>query len=512
MPATVENWDYYETSFTSDVSGNPFLDVQLEAEFSHGHRSLTVSGFYDGDGTYRLRFMPDMEGTWRFVTHSNLAALDGKTGEFECVPPTGSNHGPVRVVDSYHFAYEDGTPYYPVGTTCYVWNHQGDALEAQTIATLKDAPFNKMRMCVFPKRYVYNKSEPPCYPFEGEVKRPWDDSMLDNYKTQAAPDFWDSERFNPEYFRKLERHILELRALGIEADLIIFHPYDFGAWGFDRMPAEVNDRYLKYLTARVSAFRNVWWSFANEFDLMFERDLNDWDHYFKLVQAHDPYDHLRSIHNCRVFYDHSKPWVTHASIQSSDLLTMPDWLLNYKKPVVVDECGYEGDIPRTWGSLSAENLVEFFWLGFACGGYVGHGETYLNEEEVLWWSKGGVLHGDSPARIAFLRQIMEEVPSPGLFPYASQEERRAVIVEGANKGMASGHNGEDYYLVYFARHQPRVRHFNLPEGSPYRIDILDTWNMTVDCAAEAATGMVEVALPRKKYLAVRVVRNSSPSH
>ena len=111
------------------------------------------------------------------------------------------------MVDACHFAYQDGTPYHPVGTTCYVWNHQGDALEEQTLATLKSAPFNKMRMCVFPKHYAFNNNEPPCYPFESEGKGSW-----------------DFDRFNPEYFRRLEKRIRDLQALGIEADLIIFHP------------------------------------------------------------------------------------------------------------------------------------------------------------------------------------------------------------------------------------------------------------------------------------------------
>lgn len=504
MLETIEKWDIFEFDAQAQTAGNPDLDVEFDAVFSFAHRHIRVSGFYDGDDTYRVRFMPDMEGSWRYVTHSNVAALDQLGGEFTCTSPSGDNHGPVRVIDSYHFAYADGTSYHPVGTTCYVWNHQGDALEAQTIATLKTAPFNKMRMCVFPKRYVFNNNEPPLYPFEGTVTRTWDSSLRDNYKWQDPPDFWNFSHFNPAYFQKLEQHILDLRALNIEADVIIFHPYDFGAWGFDRMPPGVNDRYLRYLVARLASFRNVWWSFANEYDLMFERDLADWDHYFQLVQAHDPYDHLRSIHNCRPFYDNGKPWVTHCSIQHSDLPKMPEWLLQYKKPVVIDECGYEGDISRTWGSLSTEALVEYFWQGFACGGYVGHGETYWNPEEVLWWSKGGRLHGDSPTRIAFLREIIEDVPVPGLFPFTSDEELRTIIPEGTSKGVACGHNGEQYYLVYLARHQPRFRNFNLPEGKHYRIDLIDTWNMTIDRFADVVTGSVEVELPRRKYMAIRV--------
>jgi Domain of unknown function (DUF5605)/Domain of unknown function (DUF5060)/Protein of unknown function (DUF4038) len=503
MTKNVEKWDYFELELKALTSGNPFLDVVPEVDFTHNHRSVRVTGFYDGGDVYKTRFMPDMEGDWRYVTHSNVGALDNQSGSFECTPPSGHNHGPVRVIDRAHFAYADGKPYHPVGTTCYVWNLQGDELEEQTLATLKTAPFNKMRMCVFPKRYSFNSNEPPCYPFEGKVKRPAE---------PATQGYWDFMRFNPEYFRRLERRVLDLRELGIEADLILFHPYDAGAWGFDKMPTEVNDRCLKYLAARISAFRNLWWSLANEFDLMAHRTLADWDHYFQLVQDCDPYDHLRSIHNCHSFYDHGKPWVTHCSIQHHDLMQVPTWLQQYGKPVVVDECGYEGDIHLSWGDLSAEEMVHRFWLGFAAGGYVGHGETYVNEKEILWWSKGGTLSGESPKRIAFLRKIIEAVPAPGLYP----APRRAVgginpsdwiVPGGPSSHQVASHNGADYYLFYFGMHQPRCRYFTLPQGC-YRIDIIDAWNMTVERFADAVSGEVRVELPLRKYLAIRIEKNS----
>ena len=67
-----------------------------------------------------------------------------------------------------------------------------------------------------------------------------------------------------------------LKDLGIEADLILFHPYDGGHWGFDRMGQNANQLYLKYVIARFSAYRNVWWSMANEYDLMQHMSLDDW--------------------------------------------------------------------------------------------------------------------------------------------------------------------------------------------------------------------------------------------
>ena len=520
MPAQIEKWDTFELALRGPDSGNPFLEVTLEAEFTHGTHRVRGPGFYDGGGIYKVRLMPDQEGEWEFVTRSNTPALDGQRGTLICTAASALNHGPVRVADTIHFAYADGTPYSPVGTTCYVWNLQGDELEAQTLMTLSQAPFNKLRMCVFPKRYTFNNNEPPLYPFPGQVTGTWSWAQRNTYRAHEPPDFWDFTHFNPPYFRHLEQRILDLRALGIEADLILFHPYDFGAWGFDRMPAEVNDRYLRYVVARLSAYRNLWWSFANEYDLMRDRTLADWDHYFQLVQELDPYQHLRSIHNCHEFYDHGKPWVTHCSVQSHALTTVPAWIKKYGKPVVVDECGYEGDIFMAWGDLSAEELVLRFWLGFTSGGYVGHGETYMNDLDQLWWSKGGRLTGQSVARIAFLRQIMEHAPaltpimrndssaaaaSSAGTPHEPGEET-CIISEGSWNAEAAGFQDQDYYLLYFGMHQPRWRNLNLPAGS-YRVDVIDTWNMTLQTATADATGRMRVELPGRKYMAVRIKKN-----
>lgn len=528
MTVSVEKWNHFECAFPCQPTGNPFLDVTFEAVFTHADRQITVQGFYDGEGVFKARCMPDVEGRWTYVTRSSEAALDGQRGEFLCAAPSSKNHGPVRVANRTHFAYADGTPYIPVGTTCYVWNHQGDVLEGQTLQTLEQAPFNKMRMCVFPKRYTYNQNEPPSYPFPGAASGGEDGLAVDPARPIDPPNHWDLTRFHPAYFQHLEQRILDLQSRGIEADLILFHPYDFGAWGFDRLPSEVNERYLRYLVARLGSFRNVWWSFANEYDLFRNRTIEDWDQYMQLVQQIDPYDHLRSIHNCGSFYDHSKPWVTHCSIQSHALQRVPAWLRMYGKPVIVDECGYEGDIPMVWGDLSAEEMVERFWLGFVQGGAVGHGETYLHPDDVLWWSKGGILHGQSAARIAFLRQVFEAAPDLTPVERSDNEfnnlmDRQALaeqasrpktsldrlIPEGLWNIEAAGYNLEQgYYLLYFGTHQPAARNFSLEDGS-YRIDVIDTWNMTVESALENATGQVRVQMPGRKYMVVRVQRVNS---
>jgi len=464
---TIERWGVFELALQGPSGGNPFADVQLSGEFRQNERVFRPEGFYDGNGIYRIRFMPDTTGEWSYVTRSNRSELDGKKGQLTCVKPSPSNHGPVRVHKKWHLAYADGTSYFQVGTTCYAWAHQGNEMEQQTLATLKEAPFNKMRMCVFPKSYTYNKNEPEFYPFEGKPLKDWDYS-----------------RFNPEFFRHFEKRVGDLCEMGIEADLILFHPYD--RWGYKDMDAETDDRYLRYIVARLAAYRNVWWSFANEYDLMKSKTMADWDRFFQIVWKYDPYNRLRGIHNCRGFYDHTKPWVTHASIQSSDLARARQWRDQYQKPIIYDECKYEGNIPQGWGNITAKELVHRFWLGTIAGCYVGHGETYKHPEDILWWSKGGVLHGQSPARITFLKEIMEQTPFDEMVPGELPVGNYTLSKEG------------EFYFVYCTKSEPVI--LDLPGPRAYKVDGIDTWDMTITSLGSASEGKFRFTPPKPNYL------------
>jgi len=462
----VERWGVFDVKLNGPRDGNPFVDVRVSAEFRHEHRALVVDGFYDGDGTYRIRFSPDMDGEWRYTTRSNRRELDGRTGTVSCTAPAAPNHGPVVVRNTYHFGYADGTRYLPFGTTCYAWTHQPEALQEQTLATLRTAPFNKMRMCVFPKWYEYNRDEPRLYPF---VNRN------------------DYTRFDPAFWRNLESRIRQLQALGIEADLILFHPYDH--WGYALMGAEADERYLRYAVARLAAYRNVWWSMANEWDLVKGKSKSEWDRYFQILQSADPYSRLCSIHHSRVMYDHGRTFLTHASIQGDEFAKTPEWRETWRKPVIFDECKYEGNIPKRWGDISAQEMTHRFWLGTVYGAYVGHGETYLDPKDVLWWSKGGALHGQSAARIAFLRQLLQAGPAEALSPLA-------------NPYYPCTAKAGECYLYYLDYHQPALADFELPAGASFIADVIDPWEMTIT-AAGSYSGKFTMKLPGRPHLAVR---------
>jgi hypothetical protein len=380
----------------------PFHEVPaFGACFSYKHRTVEVDGFYDGDGVYRVRFMPDVQGEWRYRTVSNLAALDGVEGSFtlhraatgQSRPGARRRHLSLRLRRR-HALQADRHDLLRVESA------RARRLRRRRWRRWHAAPFNKIRFCVFPKHYRYNENEPELYPFPCLARggSQWAGSNAVDLKAGWRFDF---DHLCPAYFQHLEACVASLCDLGIEADIILFHPYD--RWGFATMDAEHDARYLRYVVARLAAYRNVWWSMANEYDLMRNKSMADWDRFFRIVQECDPYQHLRSIHNWRDFYDHSKPWVTHQSIQRPDLAQVSLWRSQVKKPVVVDECCYEGDIPMGWGNISAREMVHRFWLGTAHGGYVGHGETYLHPDAILWWAKGR-------------RAARRERAAPGLSP------------------------------------------------------------------------------------------------
>lgn len=505
-PEKIQCWDRFEVTLAGPQTGNPFDDVKLSAEFVSGNEKVVVTGFYDGNGNYKIRFMPQKTGIWKYKTISNSKSLNAKTGEFTCVDATGKNHGPVKVADTYHFKYADGKRYYPFGTTLYAWTHQPQALEEVTLKTLEKAPFNKVRMCVFPKYYSNVENEPEFYPFvkKGETKD----------KKGKTKFVWDLSKFDPAFFQHLEKRIDNLKDLGIEADIIIFHPYDKGHWGFDSLGKENDLRYIKYLTARLSSFRNVWWSMANEFDYIKTKPRDVWDVYTKAVVGADPYKHLCSIHNGSVYYDNWKPEFTHVSIQNGS--TVEDFgratLLRdvFFRPMIYDEVCYEGDLPQRWGHLSGEEMTDAFWQGAIAGTYVTHGETYKNDGDTIFWAKGGRLIGSSPQRIGFLRNILEEAPGPWELADPWKDHKTATA-------------GKGYYLVYFGKEMQPEWEFSLPKkGGPatnkkFRVEVIDTWDMTVTRLpdtfeiAEPAEYRIydksrkKIRLPMKPYLALRIV-------
>lgn len=513
----MKQYEMFELTFQGKEPEGSRAQADIRAKFVSEARTAEVKGFYAGHGQYKVRFYPEEPGTYEWEVSG---AVEGK-GQEICEPAAGGeggigSHGIVRA-KGLHFQYADGTWYRPFGTTIYALVHQEKQLVDTTMESLRNAPFNKVRFCVFPKHYDFNHNEPEYFPFE------------------KAEGKWDVHRPCFAYWEALEERILQLDAMGIQGDLILFHPYD--RWGFAKFSREESLVYLDYLLRRLSAFPNLWWSMANEYDLMRNYTVQDWEEMTRFVAEQDMYHHLLSNHNCFQYWDFSQPEITHCCIQDVNVDEVPELQRKYQKPVVFDECRYEGNIIHSWGNLSAREMTHRFWTAVVYGGYCTHGETYYSDDEVLWWARGGVLKGESPARIAFLRELVESIPGPleawneGLGSLTvemieelkrtglSDEQKENFHLRGLS-GMPTerilpfilrhrpcmGHCGQEVYLRYYGKECTSIGELPLPEEGRYRVEVIDTWEMTRQVAAEGVSGNTRTALPGKEGMALLAVR------
>lgn len=472
---SVEKWGIYEIVLDSEKTfTRPFHDVKLTGYFEKDGVVKKTEGFYDGGSNWKIRFMPEETGEYTFYIKSNNEEFDGLRGSFESVAPSSGNHGPVRVDKKFHFSYADGTPFFVMGTTAYAWTYRPEEVRRKTLESFSKHNFNKIRMLVFPKHYtgVYNSLDvsydPPVYPFAGK------------------PGNFDFQTLNPEYFRNFEDRVKDLMDLGIQADVILFHPYDFGHWGIDRGMGREDDLfYLKYLIARLSAYRNVWWSLANEYDLWYQEGQNlkvdvnikDWDLIGEYIKANDPYGHPRSVHDLPfgVIYP-DREWLTHVCYQHPDTYTLlGDLKSKYGKPVIDDEYQYEGNIRDDWGNSSAETVLLRHWLSAMAGGYATHGEVFIidGNRKDLFWSYGGTMVGESAPKLKFMKEILESCPY-------QEMEQDYINSDGHHYFCLS--KGDDVYLFFFRYNLPgKGLWYGSWDGSDaeYEATVYDVWNCSV---------------------------------
>jgi hypothetical protein len=126
------------------------------------------------------------------------------------------------------------------------------------------------------------------------------------------------------------------------------------------------------------------------------------------------------------------------------------------------------------------------------------------------------LQGTSPARLAFLRKVLETGPADGIEP-----------IDYTYETHVAGRAGT-YYLVYFGEEKPTRWTFSLPRdssnknalaaGMKFKVDVLDTWNMTTDPvggeftlkavenSGYPAEGNPTIPLPGHPYMALRIQR------
>ncbi len=394
--ASVEQWDTHELAFSSTTKyKNPFVDVSLKVTFAHsGGVSITVDGFYDGEATWRARFMPLQLGPWSYRTTSNDSALNGRVGSINCIPTAKSYlHGPL-LVDGFHFRLADGTRPFLISTRLSC-QFDDPSSWSRLISVLKGDGINRVLFMM------------------GGVRG----TVAGLY----GGDLWS---YNVKKFQAIDAFIDALRRADILASPYFYYFDD----GFQLDLTEAQDEaYVRYGMARFGAYANVMPVLANEVELKFTDrndptfDLRSFDWANRLggllrqlavfgvpVSVHNPMETFQATNPG--FFTLLKDWPFHwanfmlrqmqvGALGAAEALTdgvpeplQPAWnprayarhndlLINLRRfnvPVINEEPGYELRGKRSWNGMTRETVRAAFWSAAAAGAYAmwGSPATY----------------------------------------------------------------------------------------------------------------------------------------
>ena len=369
----VPRWEPHEFAFKAPLpAGNPF-EVAFSANVVGPNGvKLSVPGFYDGDGTWKVRVSPTVEGPWSLTTRSDsIPALDNQTRAFTCVAnPLPNVHGGVRVDPEHphHFIFEDGARYFPMGYECdWLWALDADDPRLPTVNPFLDKlarhGFNFIILNTYAHDTIWRKGKtgaddygpPPMYAWEGSNERP------------------DHTRFNLKFWQHYDRVIEAMHRRGIVAHVLIKVYNKDVNWPAKGSPAD--DQFFRWVIARYAAFPNVTWDFAKE--AQYEKDLDYKLGRLKFIRATDPYRRLLTVHDDRALYDKGTfdELVDYRSDQQHKQWreSMVDHLKQRAWPVINTEFGYEhgpgGMADKTYTHVQPpEEVVRRAWEVYTAGG------------------------------------------------------------------------------------------------------------------------------------------------
>ncbi len=284
MAVDVPKWSVYDIDLTATGgSSNWYTDPDgaVTATFTGpGGITETVSGFWNGGNAFDIRFTPTAEGTWTYTTRSANSGLNNQTGTINAVAAEAGNHGFLRIDPTYKssFVWDDGTrsflwgqTYYDLATTAMVNDHWKAGIDNSAAYGM-----TKVRMAVYPFALGSTRSHgyPDVQPYAGSSTSP------------------NRNVLNIAYWQELDEVVKYIASKGMVADLILTSPYSSNRqFGTDTQ----NDRFLNYVVNRYSAYRNVTWCLANEWNYSatnggtYPQDQNDFNRMGEIVHNGDPW-------------------------------------------------------------------------------------------------------------------------------------------------------------------------------------------------------------------------------
>ena len=254
----------------------------------------------------------------------------------------------------------------------------------------------------------------------------------------GKPHAFDFERFNVDYWQRLDRAVQIMRQLGIVATCVVTIekqdlPSEYGNL------SEHEYRLYRYAVARLAAYDNVWWDLGNEHN---EYRNAAWGETMgTFVRACDPFRRLISAHGYADFLYSRSAWAGFIVTQQyGDERALHEGALRYAdvdKPYVNEEYGYEGEATEPGHLQNADWVRRGHWAIAMAGGYATYGDW---SGGVAYFYMGEPGSGQAATQLQHLRTFFESLPYSSLQPHDEWTGRGFCLAEPSRA-----------YVFYFPR-------------------------------------------------------------
>lgn len=263
----VAKWKRFEVSYTnSSFSGNPF-DLEFSGTFTHtlSKRKITQLGFYAGNNTWKLYFMPDATGEWTYTTNSADPDLDGMAGSLNCI--TSNLPGKLVPQDNRWKLTESNKYDIPIMIPTRQWFKSTNTQDG--IGDFINWAKNTVGARIIGTTLVYFTHEQAASPYiKGK----------------------EGEEFNIAMWDRINSHLDAMRDSGI-GFYIMFYSDDLESPNLYGITAQsaAELRLLRYAVARFSAYPMIIWDTGID---IAEARTNTWiDWFANWFNTNDPYQH-----------------------------------------------------------------------------------------------------------------------------------------------------------------------------------------------------------------------------
>jgi len=330
--SAVGKWERFEAVVENAKEyADPYTDVMLEAVYTKPDGSVVnFWGFYDGGATWRIRFMPDQIGEWKYEAKFSDGA-PGVSGTFNCVDSDTPGMISVDELNPLWLGFKGGNH-------CLIRSfHVGDGFFATNCPDTKRREFldwaqaQGYNMLSIASHYLNRNS-----PGRGEG---WD-----------TPALWP---LNASEYGKLELMLDDLS----ERRIMVF-PFAGFFGRSSNLPTDQQDQenYIRYVLARFGSYWNILLNVAGPEPLLRPQDYQNVttedgiNRLGKLIKSLDVFGHPISVHN-RTGDDpfRDEDWLSYGTLQGpkkTDLSKLSAGLLKNHhpdKPLYAQETLWSGN-------------------------------------------------------------------------------------------------------------------------------------------------------------------------